>query len=86
MGELLALLLIERKRAEQEAAAHAVLHDHLDAELGDVMAELDRMSASVATDDLAAVTTSMVTDPAPSSSEPQGNYDEQWDKYDDYGE
>lgn len=73
-------------RAEQEVAAHAELHNDLDAELDAVMVELGRVSASVGAGDVATVTAGAVTDEASSSFVPQAGYDDLWDKYDDYGE
>ena len=87
----------DRERAEQEVAAHAKLHGDLDAELDAVMAEMGRVSASVSSGAALSVgvggsgaaTSASETawgGAALSGHASQTGYDEQWDKYDDYGE
>ena len=82
----------ERERAEQEVAAHAELHDDLDAELDAVLSELGKARTEFAAF-AAGVERNGGTTSAPealwggsTASAPLSGYDDQWDKYDDYGE
>ena len=90
---------IERERAEEEVAAHAELHADLDSEMEAVMAEMARVSASVSSGGSAAIEAGMgdsgveisASDAArgekrSSTHASQTSYDDQWDKYDNYGE
>ncbi len=92
-------LPIDRERAEEELAAHAELHDDLDSEIEAVMAEMAKVSASVSFGGSAAIAAGVggsgvatsASDAArggttSSMRASKTSYDDQWDKYDNYGE